>query len=67
MIEDSQVDDLIDAFTVLTERTTLIQVAKIRGFVMDGRGKQEFSKVFAQPQTGFDVTNSQGTEDGSQQ
>lgn len=45
-----EVDDLIDAFSVLTERTSQISVARTRGFVLEGKSAKAYKKIFAEPE-----------------
>ena len=48
--EDTVVNDLIDAFTVLSERGNILQISRIKGFVLEGKSGQEYNKIFKSDQ-----------------
>jgi hypothetical protein len=46
MESNSDVDNLIDLFSVLTERSIQIEMAKTRMFLTEGESGREYSKIF---------------------
>lgn len=45
--QDSQVNDLIDSFSVFIERDTINSMSKLKGFVLEGKSGKEFKKIFS--------------------
>lgn len=46
ILKDSIMNDLIDAFAVLLERTNILSISKTQGFILEGKSKDEFHKIF---------------------
>jgi hypothetical protein len=46
MNKDSLVNDLIDVFSVFLEREVIMSMSKLKGFVLEGKSKEEFQKIF---------------------
>lgn len=46
LVNTKEVDDIIDLFSVLTEKANVIQVSKLKGFLLEGKSGQEYKKVF---------------------
>lgn len=43
---DSKVEELIDTFSFLCERTEMIQIAKVKGHIIEGNSGKAFKKMF---------------------
>jgi hypothetical protein len=44
--EDNIVNTMIDNFAILSERANVLQLSKIKGFVLEGKSAQEYNKIF---------------------
>lgn len=45
ILADTIVDDMIDAFAILLEKTTLLSIENIQGFILEGKSKEEYEKL----------------------
>lgn len=46
LFNDKICDNLIDCFAVLLERANLLDINKIQAFVLEGKSKDEYNKIF---------------------
>jgi hypothetical protein len=49
VLNNTEVDSLIDAFALLTERTSLLSMSRLKGFVLEGNSGKEYKKIFDAP------------------
>ena len=45
LIED-KVDDMIDAFAVLLEKSSVLSMSRLKGFVLEGQSGKDYKKIF---------------------
>ncbi len=46
LLNRQEVNDIIDLFSILTEKVNMIDTARLKGIVLEGQSDKEFQKVF---------------------
>jgi hypothetical protein len=46
MVSSREVEDMIDLFSVLTEKTNIIQISKLKGILLEGKSGEAYNKAF---------------------
>ena len=49
IVNDIKVDELIDVFSILIERANILQVSRLKGFILEGKSGEEYKKTFNNP------------------
>lgn len=63
ILKDTIVDDMIDAFAVLLEKTTLLSIENIQGFILEGKSKDEYEKLTREKVKVGDIEEPESEED----
>jgi len=49
ILKDSRIHELIDAYSILLERQSILSMSRLKGVMLEGQSGKEFKKVFSEP------------------
>lgn len=59
LLNEDKVDDMIDSFAVLLEKTNVLSMSRLKGFLLEGNSGKEFKKIFEQKRSDIIETPSE--------